>query len=60
MKSLLATLKSMGHEKLAHDLFFNCFPELGSVLKMGDMKTTSLFGWPSSISCSSLTRGNDS
>ena len=43
MKSLLATLKSMGHEKLAHDPFFDCFPELGSVLKMGDMKTTSLF-----------------
>ena len=43
MKSLLATMKTMGHEALAHDLFFDCFPELGSVLQMGGMKTTSLF-----------------
>ena len=43
MKSLLTTMKSMGHEELAHDLFFDCFPELDSVLKLGDMKTTSLF-----------------
>ena len=43
MKSLLTTMKTMGHEKLAHELFFDCFPELGSVLKIGGMKTTSLF-----------------
>ena len=43
MKSLLTTMKTMGHEALAHELFFDCFPELGSVLQMGGMKTTSLF-----------------
>ena len=43
MKSLLTTMKSISHEELAHDLFFDCFPELDSVLKLGDMKTTSLF-----------------
>ena len=43
MKSLLTTMKTVGHEALAHDLFFDCFPELGSVLQMGGMKTTSLF-----------------
>ena len=43
MKSLLTTMKAMGHEALAHDLFFDCFPELGSVLQIGGMKTTSLF-----------------
>ena len=43
MKSLLTTTKTMGHEALAHELFFDCFPELGSVLQMGGMKTTSLF-----------------
>ena len=43
LKSLLTTMKTMGHEALAHDLFFDCFPELDSVLTMGDMKTTSLF-----------------
>src|SRR5207245_182874 len=43
MRSLLTTMKTMGHEALAHDLFFDCFPELGSVLQMGGMKTTSLF-----------------
>jgi hypothetical protein len=43
MKSLLTTMKIMGHEELAHNLFFDCFPELGSVLQMGGMKTTSLF-----------------
>ena len=42
MKSLLTTMKTVGHEALAHDLFFDCFPELGSVLQMGGMKTTSL------------------
>jgi len=35
MKSLLTTMKTAGHETLAHDLFFDCFPELGSVLQMG-------------------------
>ena len=43
MRSLLTAMKVMGHEALAHDLFFDCFPELDSVLKMGGMKTTSLF-----------------
>src|SRR2546426_2526321 len=43
MKSLLTTMKTMGHEALAHDLFFDCFPELDSVLQIGGMKTTSLF-----------------
>ena len=43
MRSLLTTMKTMGHEKLAHELFFDCFPELDSVLKMGGLKTTSLF-----------------
>ena len=43
MKSLLMTMKTMGHEKLAHDLFIDCFPELGLVLKIGGLKTTSLF-----------------
>src|SRR5438876_558739 len=43
MKSLLTTMKTVGHEALAHDLFFDCFPELGSVMQMGGMKTTSLF-----------------
>src|SRR5438128_10280349 len=43
MKSLLKTMKTMGHEELAHNLFFDCFPELGSVLQIGGMKTTSLF-----------------
>ena len=43
MKSLLTTMKTMGHEALAHDLFFDCFPELGSVMKIGGLKTTSLF-----------------
>ena len=43
MKSLLRTMKVMGHEELAHDLFIDCFPELDSVLRMGGMKTTSLF-----------------
>jgi hypothetical protein len=43
MESLLATMKIMGHEKLAHNRFFDCFPELGSVLEMGGMQTTSLF-----------------
>ena len=37
MKSLLSTMKVMGHEELAHNLFFDCFPELDSVLKMGDL-----------------------
>ena len=43
MKLLLTTMKAMGHEQLAHELFFDCFPELGSVLRIGGMKTTSLF-----------------
>src|SRR5437867_490981 len=43
MRSLLTTMKTMGHEALAHELFFDCFPELDSVLKMGGLKTTSLF-----------------
>jgi len=43
MKSLVTTMKTVGHEALAHDLFFDCFPELGSILQMGGMKTTSLF-----------------
>jgi len=43
MKSLLTTMKIMGHEDLAHNLFFDCFPELGSVMKIGGLKTTSLF-----------------
>jgi len=43
MRSLLTTMKTMGHEKLAHELFFDCFPELDSVLKIGGLKTTSLF-----------------
>jgi len=43
MKSLLTAMKVMGHEELAHNLFFDCFPELSSVLKMGGFKTTSLF-----------------
>ena len=43
MKSLLTTMRVMGHEELAHNLFFDCFPELGSILKIGGLKTTSLF-----------------
>ena len=43
MKSLLTTIKTMGHEELAHNLFFDCFPELGSVMMLGGWKTTSLF-----------------
>jgi len=43
MKSLLMSMKTMGHEELAHELFLDCFPEAGSVLRMGGMKTTSLF-----------------
>jgi hypothetical protein len=43
VKSLLTTMKIMGHEELAHDMFFDCFPELGSVLQLGGMKTVSLF-----------------
>ena len=43
MKLLLTTMKAMGHEHLAHELFFDCFPELGSVLRISGMKTTSLF-----------------
>src|SRR2546425_12516909 len=43
MRSLLTTMKTAGHEALAHELFFDCFPELGSGLQMGGMKTTSLF-----------------
>ena len=43
MKSLLTTMKIMGHEELAHNLFFDCFTELGSVMKIGGLKTTSLF-----------------
>ncbi len=28
MKSLMTAMKSMGHEELAHNPFFDCFPEL--------------------------------
>ncbi len=35
MKSLSTTMKTVGPEALAHDLFFDCFPELGSVLQSG-------------------------
>src|SRR2546422_9907513 len=43
MKSLLMSMKTMGHEELAHELFLDCFPEAGSGLGVGGMKTTSLF-----------------
>ncbi|HEX9566467.1 MAG TPA: hypothetical protein VGA48_02590 [Thermoplasmata archaeon] len=43
MKSLLTTMKPMGHEELAHDLFVNCSPGPDSVLRMRGMKGTSLF-----------------
>jgi hypothetical protein len=35
MKSLLTTMKAMGHEERAHDLFFDCFPNWARSCKWG-------------------------